>query len=180
MIHDLKKNPEILHHLFGYNPEEGILYWLPRPQSMFKTYRTFKAWNSKNAGMPAYTAVNKGYHYGRTMGNTFMAHRVIWLLQTGKWPDSEVDHIDGDRSNNKWENLRLATHSQNNMNKSALSNNTSGVKGVFWNKRIQKWQSQIGLNGKRIHLGYYENIKDAAAAYASASLRYHGEYGRPS
>ena len=72
-----------------------------------------------------------------------------------------VDHIDNDKSNNKIANLRWATHSQNSQNKSMMSNNTSGVKGVIWDKSSNKWRARITIDGIKVHLGYFKNLEDA-------------------
>lgn len=88
----------------------------------------------------------------------------------------EVDHKDRNGLNNQKENLRYATHSQNNMNKGLQFNNTSGFKGVSWNNRLGKYHAYIHINRKRIHLGFFTNKIDAALAYNSAAPKYHGEF----
>jgi hypothetical protein len=110
--------------------------------------------------------------------------RVILLhrLILGAPPDLQVDHRDGDGLNNRRRgkdgNLRLASNAQNGRNGRFRRNNTSGHKGVSWDKAKQKWEAYIMLNGKQRRLGRYLNINDAAAAYAKASAELHGEFGR--
>ena len=87
-----------------------------------------------------------------------------------------VDHINGNSLDNRRENLRIATRSQNQHNRTIQKNNTSGYKGVKWSKRSNKWQVAIGINGTRIHLGYYENKHVAAKVYNDAALKYLGEF----
>jgi AP2 domain/HNH endonuclease len=102
-------------------------------------------------------------------------HRVLMDAP----PHLEVDHKDGDGlDNRRSSNLRLATSAQNRHNQRISSDNTSGVKGVHWNKNSNKWRVQIMLNGKRKHLGYFNERELAATAYARASAELHGEFGR--
>jgi hypothetical protein len=95
-------------------------------------------------------------------------------------PDNKpcVDHIDGDILNNHAENLRWATHSENGMNRIKLKDNTSGFKGVSFNKRRGKWQAQIRKDGKRHHLGYFTNAEDAAKVYDKAATAMFGEFAK--
>ena len=90
----------------------------------------------------------------------------------------QVDHVDSDGLNNRKENLRSATPSQNQHNRSASANNTSGFKGVDWMKKYRKWRAQIGVNGRRIHLGVFDSAAEAGEAYAKASAKLHGQFGR--
>jgi len=108
----------------------------------------------------------------------YLAHRLAWLYQTGAWPPDQIDHIDCDKGNNRFANLRLATNSQNQQNRGVRSDNTSGHKGVCWHRRDRKWSARIRHNGKTMHLGYFDTIEQASAAYASASLKYHGGFAR--
>lgn len=103
-----------------------------------------------------------------------LMHRAIMGNPAG----FEIDHIDGDGLNNCRANLRLATHQQNMRNQRTRSDNTSCFKGVDWNKRDLKWQARIGLNGKRVSLGYFDTPEAAYAAYCSASAELHGQFGR--
>lgn len=105
---------------------------------------------------------------------TILLHRVI----AGTPEGMDTDHIDGNGLNNRRSNVRVATKGQNMHNQRLSSANTSGVKGVSWVKRRQKWQAQICANGKRVGLGYYDTIADAGQAYADASAKMHGEFGR--
>jgi hypothetical protein len=106
-------------------------------------------------------------------------HRLVWIYHNGDIPDKMfVDHIDGDKLNNRIENLRLATRSQNQHNCKKQSNNTSGVKGIGWNKQRKKWRARITINGKSIWLGYYNTIEEAEAAITAARNNLHGEFAR--
>jgi hypothetical protein len=103
-------------------------------------------------------------------------HRVVWALHYGRWPAGPIDHIDGDRTNNDPSNLRLATISGNNRNSSRNRRNTTGYRGVYWDKRTSKWKSMIYSNGKSTFLGYFNAAREAAEAYVLASLELHGEF----
>jgi hypothetical protein len=87
-----------------------------------------------------------------------------------------IDHIDGNTLNNQKNNLRICTHAQNMRNSKININNTSGFKGVYWHKITSKWMAYICFNNKRIHLGVFHVLKDAARAYNDAALKYHGEF----
>lgn len=122
-----------------------------------------------------------GYVIVYFKGRNYSAARVAWLLMTGEWPDGEVDHIDINKSNNVWSNLRLATPSQNCANKPTYKQNTSGKKGVheFINRGVGgRWRARIGVNGKRISLGLFNSPEEAHEAYIAASRKYHKEFSR--
>lgn len=101
-------------------------------------------------------------------------HRII----AGTPPSAQTDHIDGNGINNRRSNLRDATPSQNMHNQRISAANTSGAKGVYFNKATGKWQAQIHLGGKKHYLGRFSSVAEAAAAYSSASTHFHGEFGR--
>jgi hypothetical protein len=89
-----------------------------------------------------------------------------------------IDHIDGNPSNNKLENLRLANQKENSRNSKKPKNNTSGYKGVHWNKEKEKWQARVMINTITKHIGYFEDLIEAAKAYNEAALKYHGEFAK--
>jgi hypothetical protein len=94
----------------------------------------------------------------------------------GRWPTNHIDPINGIRDDNRIENLREATNAQNGANQGKPSTNTSGYKGVHWDKCNKKWVAQIRVNRKATHLGYFTNIEDAAATYQAAARQYFGEF----
>lgn len=106
---------------------------------------------------------------------TVRMHRLLM----GEPEGLEVDHRDGNGLNNRRDNLRAATKSQNQQNSRLSSQNTSGFKGVSWNKARRKWESNIVLNQVKTCLGRFATAEEASAAYIEASARLHGEYGRP-
>lgn len=163
--------------LLVYDPDAGKLFW--RDAEACRAAGRPANWTSRWAGREAFTAINGGgYRKGAIDGYQTSAHLVIWAMQTGAWPEHEVDHEDTDRLNNRWINLREATRAQNQHNKRIYRNNASGVKGVTWHRRDQKWVAEIGLDNRSHHLGYFDSKEEAAAAYAKASANLHAEFGR--
>lgn len=172
-------SPEIMRELLRYDPESGKLFWLPRDQSWFECRRSYSTWNSRFAGREAFiTERPDGYKIGRILGLNCRAHRAIWAIHYGAWPADQIDHINGNRADNRLSNLREANNAENQRNRGAQGNNTSGVKGVSWNKSNSRWQAHIKVSGRKYHLGYFGSIEDAATARASATPRMHGEFAR--
>jgi hypothetical protein len=111
-------------------------------------------------------------------GVKYPAHRLIVLWMTGEFPPQEVDHINGDRADNRWSNLRLATRSENMRNKGTYKTNTSGLRGVSFYKRTGKWKAQIQHEGKKIGLGYFASPDLAHTAYLTAEVALRKEFAR--
>ena len=118
---------------------------------------------------------DKGYLRASVGGKSYRVHRLIFLYHHGYMP-TQVDHIDGNRMNNRIENLREATSSQNNQNRKATS--SSGIKGVIWHKQSKKWVASICVNRKSIHLGSFLSIEEAALVANKARQSAHGEFYR--
>jgi hypothetical protein len=121
-----------------------------------------------------------GYYQMHIFGRPYAVHRLIFLYMTGKFPDHDVDHINGNRIDNRWKNLREATRRENMMNVGVRSNNTTGVTGVSRRKDTGKYQAYVDVEGVRIRLGCYDSLEEAAKARKNASLKYgfhpnHGE-----
>lgn len=105
-------------------------------------------------------------------------HRLAWFYMTGEWPESEIDHIDHNKSNNKWANLRLATTSQNHANGRAFLQNPNRLKGTTYKQAERKWIAQIKVNGKQITIGRFQSMEEAHAAYRIAAKKYFGKFAR--
>lgn len=125
--------------------------------------------------------ISNGYRYIRVNQKMLLAHRIAWLMSTGEDPEGLViDHINGDRLDNRIDNLRLATYSQNSANAKRHSRNTSGLKGasrVLKNGRWGgRWQSSITYQGRQMHLGSFGTKEEAHAAYLSAARGLQGEF----
>ena len=118
---------------------------------------------------------DKGYLRSSVGGKSYRIHRLVFLYHHGYMP-IQVDHIDGNRMNNKIENLRAATSSQNNQNRKAIS--SSGIKGVVWHKQSNKWVASICVNRKSVHLGSFLSIEEAALVANKARQSAHGEFYR--
>ena len=166
-----------LRKLLRYDPVTGQLFWKKRPTMMFNSAGSAKAWNSRHAGKEAFTALKDGYRRGLLFRQSVFAHRVIWRLVTGDEP-REMDHVDGDRRNNKWRNLRAVSRSMNQRNASRRKDNTTGHVGVV--RRGERWIAQIGVFGTTEHVGIYETKEDAIAARKAAEEEYgfHPNHGR--
>ena len=116
-----------------------------------------------------------GYIGGKIKGKAYKEHRLIWLYHYGVWPKNKIDHRDQVKVNNRIENLREATASQNQFNKN-YGRGTSKYKGVCWNKRLNKWVAAHKYDKKTTHLGVYDTEIEAAKAYDDAVRDLHGEY----
>jgi hypothetical protein len=110
------------------------------------------------------------------MDRRYQAHRIIWKWVTGEDPPWEIDHKDQDRANNRWVNLRRATDSEQQWNRGLRKSNTSGWRGVHWQR---KWKAAILVNGVRRYLGRFATAEEASAAYEVAARKLHGEFYRP-
>lgn len=156
---------ERLHELFRYNAETGNLI------------RRIHVSSNARAGDVAGTVSRHGYLQVSIDKKLYHGHRIIWRMVKGEIPVGMcIDHIDNDKLNNKLENLRLATMSNNNCNRSMSSNNTSGLKGASYERRSGKFQSHIKINGKQMNLGLFDTVELAHQAYCKAAVVHHGEF----
>lgn len=169
--------PDLLRKLLLYKPETGKLFWLPRGNEFFNLDRDCIAWNARFANREAFTAGDRlGYKAGNILSKRYLAHRVIWAMQTGAHAVSDIDHIDRDPTNNKWSNLRLATRSENQANRASSRNSTSKYLGVYWHKRDKRWEASIQRAGVRARLGYFHCEIEAARRYDIAAMEVHGSF----
>jgi len=156
-----------LKELLYYNKQFGIFV---RKKSMYRYKK----------GDIAGWLNNSGYIQIGIAGSQPLAHRLAFLYMTGSMPNDEVDHINGVRTDNRWPNLREATKHQNQKNSKINTLNTSGVMGVYLNKRSKKWNVQISVNGQYIYLGSFLDWFEAVCARKSAELKhnFHPNHGR--
>lgn len=124
-----------------------------------------------------YIHTRTGYIHFWVGKQSHLAHRIAWLLMTGSWPAQMIDHINGNRSDNRWCNLRAATNQQNTWN-SKGRNSKSGIKGVF--QEYHRFRAMIRLNGRSVHLGAFATKEEASAAYMKAAREAFGEFARAS
>ena len=153
-----------LRGMFWYDMDTGIFTW--------KTKTPTKNF----VGMKAGCVGEKGYRCISINRFQYKAHRLAWLYVYGRWPVSQIDHINRDKDDNSISNLQEATMLENSRNKYAPKNNTSGYKGVSWSKQSNKWRVKINNNGKYYCIGYFSNINEAAAAYATSAAEHHGKF----
>lgn len=156
---------ERLRQLLHYDPETGVF---TRPVRV----------SNCRIGKQAGCLRPDGYRYIGIDGDRYMAHRLAWLYATGQWPAVQIDHINGDRADNRFVNLREATNAENQRNSKRRSDNTSGFKGVHWRRHTGKWLAQIGHNGRLVYLGLFPTAKMAHAAYCEAARRLHGQFAK--
>jgi HNH endonuclease/AP2 domain len=145
---------------FDYNPHTGQ-FRHSNPGSKTKYYSKIK-----------------GYRNVRYLGRLYRVHRLAWLHFYGEWPDGWIDHKNCVRSDNRIENLRIATPSQNTMNSRLRSDNRCGIKGIRWHQRLQKWDARIRVNGKSTFLGLFDTAEAAHQAYVDAANQMFGEFAR--
>jgi hypothetical protein len=142
-----------LHQIFSYNPIDGGLYWKISNCPISK-------------GTRAGCIQKKGYRQIKVLGKGYKEHRLVWFYHYGEWPINQIDHINNDRSDNRVENLREVTNSENAQNKRKIT------KGIYRHKS-GKWHTRIGLNKKRLSVGYYDTEEEAIQAYIDAKKKYH-------
>ena len=163
---------ERLRTLLYYDPKIGVFSWRHGMPTARSTHI-----NPRRTGDRAGCAGSKdGYWRIRIDRYLFLAHRLAWLYMTGEWPKEQIDHINRDRADNRWCNLRAASHRENMMNKKLNRNNKSGFRGVSFDKRSKKWTSKIMIHRKGIHLGYFADRETARDVYLVAARREFGNY----
>lgn len=173
---------ELLHKLLKYDEATGKLFWRRRtldilPEGKRSDPANCATWNSRWAGKEALGAeAGNGYRVGNILGRKYYAHRVVWAMVKGEWPKECIDHINGDPSDNRIENLRAATKSQNGRNRGPQTNNKTGFKGVSLCKENQRWMAQIQIHGVNKFLGYHDTPDLAHAAYKNAAKIYHKSF----
>lgn len=158
-------NADRLREILDYDPETGAFRW--------KVTR---------GNVPAGTeagSISKvsGYRQIGIGGRIYYAHRLAFLMMGGSQPEL-VDHVSGDRADNRWANLRPATKAQNNVNGGVARHNTSGVRGVHWCQATKKWRACLSINNRPKHLGRFATKAEAAKAYEEAAAAQHGEFVR--
>ena len=182
-------DPKLLHLFLMPDFKAGKMFWRERSEMFFPDTASKNvparvlagAWNSKHAGAQALCKPRPdGYLGGRLMGVNYLAHRVMYALAYGRWAAGEVDHINGDRTDNRPENLRDVPKVLNARNAKRAANNTSGATGVMLRKRDSKWIATIRMFGKTHYFGAYQDFFDAVAARkaAEAEFGFHPNHGR--
>ena len=169
-----------------YEPETGLLFWKEKLPAHGETKRQVSyrgRWNKRFSGQET------GYEYrdGRTSykqvninNKNYLAHRLAWLIYYKEWPKKNIDHINGNGIDNRIKNLRDASQQENLRNARMQSNNSSGVRGVSFDRRRQVWLARIKISGKSKHLGYFTNFDEAVETrkHAERKHNFHKNHGR--
>lgn len=156
-----------LRKVLSYNQRTGVF--------TYKMHRRYGIGKGDTAG-----AVDRGSGYARIAidGRHYYSHRLAWLYVHGQWPSGQLDHINGNPTDNRIANLRKARHKDNIRNSRRRSDNTSGFKGVCWHRKGGKWMSRIFVNGRGVYLGLFTDVGKAHAAYRAAAIQHFGEFAR--
>lgn len=152
--------------LLDYDPETGVFTWRDHRSSRVR------------AGDVAGHVGRNGYRRIKIGGVHYLAHRLAWLYMTGGWPPEEVDHRNGCKDDNRFDNLRCASSSQNKWNKGANITNPLGLRGVTHVKRglSKPYRAVIKVGEQSRHLGYFETAEEAHEAYLAEAIRHHGDF----
>lgn len=166
-----------LEECFYVNFETGELIWKHRPDTHFRNEQIARGVNAKYAGKVAGMTNSKTrYRYVWMDSVAYKVHRIIWKMKLGADPVHEIDHINGDRTDNRIENLRDCTKSQNQMNVRVRANSASGLKNIKFRK--DRWYVRITVDGTRKHVGCFLTKQQAIAAYTKCEQEYYGDYAR--
>lgn len=158
---------ERLREVAEYDPDTGLFRWT-KPRKKI------------TVGSIAGTLSKRGYIDICIDVRVYKAHRLAWLYTYGEWPAALIDHINGDKTDNRLANLRPATKSENGANRTKHeSRNTSGYRGVHWDKRSQRWVACIKQNGVGIHIGSFRTPAEASAAHDLRASKVFGEFYQP-
>lgn len=151
----------LIREFLHYDEASGLIIWkLDRGKKI-------------KAGSKAGTDNGDGYLSIKFDGKNYKAHRIAWFLKTGEWPVGVIDHINQNRSDNRWENLRVTTTRGNNFNKGIAKNNSSGVTGIRFVRSNRKWRASIRADKTFHHLGYFSTKEAAVKAYQEAKAKLH-------
>lgn len=162
-----------LKELLDYDPETGEILWKHRDRKWFGSDRGYIMWNTKYAGKKAGSIQpDKEVEYRVLSINRrlYLAHRLIWILMTGDCPE-HVKHKNGSRTDNRWENLYAADSEVSTRSRKIGKHNKSGVKCVWWNKKLQKWQAQVKVHGEPHFLGLFDEDDLESAALAVKNFK---------
>lgn len=174
-------SPEVLRQLLRYEPETGKLFWKERSPEWFAQDWRCRQWNARYARQETFNTVygKKGYLQGCIHSVAYMAHRVVYCLHFGDPGIFQIDHLNGDRADNRLENLRCVTGGENSKNRGLYRNNSSGRIGVYFDNNAKMWRASIKARGHTHHLGCFLAFEDACAARAAAEKDhgFHANHG---
>lgn len=149
---------ERLRQVLIYNEDTGLFTWrISRPKCSAGSRA------GRERDMNGYWQIKIDYCL-------YYSHRLAWLYMTGHWPSLQIDHIDGNKGNNRWDNLREVNTKQNQENRNSKTRSKSGVRGVDWSDLQKQWRARIGHHCREIHLGWFATFEEAKAASDAAEL----------
>jgi hypothetical protein len=160
-------NIQKMREFISYNPDSGVMTW-----------KKVLSNRTKPGALCGANIDSKGYGRVCFDGKQYRAHRVVWALFYGEAPDQQIDHINGNRLDNRIANLRLASNAQNSRNCRLSKNNTSGVTGISYHSKAKKWMAQIMLSRKNNYLGLFNTKEEAIAARKKAETQYFGQFAK--
>lgn len=169
---------EVLLQYLDYDESTGAFKWKKRELASFSRAQNGISWNGRYAGKPAFNYIGVGgYRSGKFQGIKLYAHRVAWMYLYGEWPLGDVDHINRNRSDNRKENLRLATRSENIRNSTMHFDSPVGYKGVRKHRSIPGlYEARIYINKKMVRIGKFNSAIEAREAYIAAAEKHFGEF----
>lgn len=154
---------EEVHRFFNYDKDTGEFKRIAFVRNDGTAYRRTSQIKSRH---------HSGYYITVVNGKRYRVHHLIFLYMTGKLPEGDVDHINGNRIDNRWVNLRVVTKAENQKNQGVRRDNTSGITGVYYYPPLNKYHAQITVDGKRIHLGYFSTKEEAIVVREKAKRRF--------
>ncbi|MGJ7039187.1 hypothetical protein J2Y63_002442 [Shinella sp. BE166] len=163
----------------SYDSSTGLFIWKERPRSDFGSDRAWNVFNASWKGKIAGHTSTDGYTRIEVDGRNIRAHRLAWFVATGEWP-REIDHINGDRKDNRIANLRNVNRRENSRNRCIRSDNTTGATGIFWSEKTNRWIAKISSDQGAFFIGAYPEYGDAVFArkVAEKCFGYHQNHGR--
>lgn len=159
---------ERLLQVLDYDPATGAFVWKARPDK--------KPWTGKNAGKIAGSPHNGGYTAIAIDRKKYLAHRLAWLAVYGEWPDKFIDHRNLDKKDNRIGNLRLANFGESSANASIRSDNTSGHRGISFNKQRRRWDAYVHIDGVKWQFGSFKEKQLAIKEHARVAQQMFGEF----
>jgi hypothetical protein len=164
-------NKEYINKIFHYDMETGVFKRIMKQSWQGNWYHCDDIIKSKTI---------YGYLQANVLGIPRLVHRLIFMYTNGEFPVNDVDHINGNRLDNRWVNLRLVDRQENLKNLGVRRDNTSGVMGVSWSANRNKWHSYIHLDGTRLNIGHFDSKDDAIKARQFAEIKhgFHTNHGK--
>ena len=177
---------EYVNSRLRYEPETGLLFWKERPPVAGETTKQAghrDRWNMRHAKKEAGAEFVRGrtsYKQIKLNRKAYYAHRLVWLLDYGEWPENQIDHINGNGLDNRVENLRDVTNQENGKNRRIDLRSKFGATGVYFRKQKNKWEASIRVDGKYKYLGCFTSFTEAVRARKEAERkhRFHPNHGR--